>query len=304
MKHRPLTSRLTALVAAGATTVVLVGCGQASTDASVSIAAATTVAAGLTGAEALADNADPHTDGETSYDDLDLTDATTVQLVDGATTVSDDSAVSVDGDVVTITAPGTYVLSGMLTDGQVVVDSDADGQVVLVLDGVSLTSSSTSPVVVTQADETVLVLADGSDNTLSDGTDSGADDDEEDAPNATVFSQDDLTIAGTGSLSVTGVSGDAITSKDGLVVLAGDLTVDATDDGIRGKDYLLVAGGAVDVTAGGDGLKSDNDTDETMGYVAVTGGDVTVTADGDGVDASRSPPATTASTGPATARRR
>ena len=73
-----------------------------------------------------------------------------------------------DGDVVTVTTAGTYLLSGSLTDGQVVVNSTGDGKVVLVLDGVSITSAATSPLVITAADEAVVVLADGSTNALSD----------------------------------------------------------------------------------------------------------------------------------------
>ena len=41
----------------------------------------------------------------------------------------------------------------------------------------------------------------------------------------------------------------------------------AADDGIRGKDHLIVNGGSVTVSAADDGLKSDNETDDTVGYV-------------------------------------
>ena len=285
------TAPLRRRIAAAASTLLLVGLGACSaTDATSDTEAATTVS-GSTGTTAVdtssvASGVPTLDDTHADDDDLDYdpADATVVTLEDGGSTV-DGAGAAVDGDVVTITAPGTYLLSGTLTDGQVVVDSDADGKVVLVLDGVDLTSASSSPLVITAADEAVVVLADGSDNTLSDAAASAADDEEEDAPNATLFSMADLTIGGEGSLTVHGLSNDAITSKDGLVILGGVLTVDAVDDGIRGKDYLVVEDGTIDVEAGGDGLKADNEDVNEPGWILVDGGDLTVTAGSDGADA-------------------
>jgi hypothetical protein len=210
--------------------------------------------------------------------------ATTITLADGASTV-DGTGAHVEGDVVTITKAGTYLVSGTLTDGQLVVDSTGDGKVVLVLDGVDLTSADTSPVVITEADEAVLVLADGSTNVLADSAASGDDDKEDDAPTATLFSMADLTIAGSGSLRVTGTSNDAIVAKDGLVILSGTIDVTAADDGIRGKDYLVVQGGTLSVESGGDGLKSDNEDVGELGWVQIDAGTVTIAAGDDGVDA-------------------
>ncbi len=290
--NRTPTAPLRRRIAATASTLLLVGLGACSaTDATSDTEAATTVS-GSTGTTAAVDTSSvasgvPTLD-DTHADDNDLewdaADATVVSLEDGGSAV-DGSGAEVDGDVVSITAPGTYLLSGTLTDGQVVVDSDADCKVVLVLDGVDLTSASSSPLVITAADEAVVVLADGSDNTLSDAAASAADDEEEDAPNATLFSMADLTIGGEGSLTVHGLSNDAITSKDGLVILSGDLTVDAVDDGIRGKDYLVVEDGTIDVEAGGDGLKADNEDVDEPGWILVDGGHLTVAAGSDGADA-------------------
>ena len=176
------------------------------------------------------------------------------------------------------------MLSGSLADGQLVVNSDAEGKVRIVLAGASISSSTTSPFVVTAADEAVLVLQDGTTNTLSDGSCYG-DSTNTDDPNATLFSMADLTITGTGALHVTGNNNDGIASKDGLVIQSGTVAVTAKDDGVRGKDYLIVENGTVSVTAGGDALKSDNETDDTVGYIAVSGGTVTLDAGDDGAHA-------------------
>ena len=274
--------KITAAISAAALVAVLTGCGATtdptgSTTDSTGATSSSSVTA--TGFVSLAD-----THAESDDADYDPAAATTITLAQGASTV-DGAGASVKGDVVTITSAGTYVLSGSLSDGQVVVDSTGDGQVKLVLDGVDITSSTTSPVVVTAADEAVVILADGTTNTLSDSAASASDDGEDDAPTATLFSMADLTIAGSGALHVTGAGNDAISSKDGLVILSGTIDVQAADDGIRGKDYLVIEGGTTTVTAGGDGLKSDNATTGELGWIQVDTGDITIIAGSQGADA-------------------
>lgn len=216
--------------------------------------------------------------------DYDVAGATTIKLADGSSEVTGAGA-TVKGDVVTIAKAGTYLLSGSLSDGQVNVNSDGDGKVKLVLDGVDIASANTSPLVFTAADEAVVILADGAKNTLSDAVASGADDEKPDAPTATLYSGDDLTIAGTGSLTVNGKSNNGIASKDGLVILGGTVAVDAVDDAIGGKDYLVIDDGTLSVTAGGDGLKSNGDKPGELGWMRFDGGTATIEAVSDGMAA-------------------
>ncbi|GAA1058435.1 hypothetical protein GCM10017608_26500 [Agromyces luteolus] len=283
-------ARVAPIVLAG--TLVFAGCtattaastddGSASTDSTVSLAAAASVDPGVTAAEAMAANEDPP--GEDGDDTWDAADEIAITLDGGTATVDDASGdvsgVSVDGDTVTITAAGTYRLSGELA-GQVVVDTEDEGLVRLILDGVDISSESTAALAITNADRAQVVLADGSENTLAD-TSSYAEDAE---VNAALFSSADLEIAGSGSLTVQGNGNDGIASKDGLLVSGGEITVDAVDDGIRGKDEMMIEGGTVTVTAGGDGLKADNAEEADRGWIAIAGGSVTVDAGGDGLDA-------------------
>lgn len=205
--------------------------------------------------------------------------------LDGSSIVADADGVEIEGSTVTITAPGSYTLSGTLDDGSVVVDSDDDGIVRLVLDGVDITNGSGAPIAVMGADKAMIVLADGSVNRLEDAADYVFPDPEDDEPNAALFSKDDLTIDGSGSLTVEAHYNDGIASKDGLVITGGDITVSAADDGIRGKDYLVVYGGKLTISAGGDGLKSDNDDDADRGYIWIVDGSLDVTAGADGLQA-------------------
>jgi hypothetical protein len=281
--NRFLTATLTGALVIGA----LAGCGTAAATPTDTASPVTISDVATSVDDALADNEDYTELAALADETWDTTTETTIALDGDGATVSGDGATA-DGSTVTISAPGTYRINGTLDDGQVIVSSEADGLVRLVLDGADITSSTGSAIAVTQADDVSVVLADGSSNSLTDASTYA--DTSEDAPNAALFSSDAMVISGTGALNVTGRSNDGIASKDGLVIASGDLTVTAVDDGVRGKDFLVVTGGALDVDATGDGLKADNedgtnDDGETVGYAALLGGEITVASGDDGVHA-------------------
>lgn len=285
--------RLRHAVAGALATVLLAGCGASvATDASStststststsssSSSSTSTVAAtdGTTVEEALADDLAVET-GDTAYDEAT---ATTVTLDGSDATAEGDGADAVtvaDGNV-TISAPGTYVLSGELT-GQVVVDSAADGVVRLVLDDATITSETTAAIAVFDAESVVVVLADGSSNALTDAATYA--DTSEDAPTGALWSTADLTIGGTGSLTVTGNTNNGIVGKDGLVITGGTIEVTSVDDGIIGKDYLVLTDGTVTVDSVGDSFTSDNTEDAGAGFVLIEGGRLTVASQDDGI---------------------
>ncbi len=250
-------------VAALAAAIGLAGCSvAATTPTGVSSVSGATTGSSSTATTGTAQAVSLDTLAEdTHYDADDLTwDAASevaVTLADGASAVAGGTtsdAVTVDGDTVTITAAGTYRLSGSLSDGQVVVAAGEEDTVRIILAGADITSSTGSPFVVQSADEAIVFLEDGTNNALSDATsytDQGTD-----APNAALYSMADLTIAGTGALTVDGNYNDGIASKDGLVLAAGNVTIKAADDGIVGKDYAVLLDGAYQVTAGDDGFKT------------------------------------------------
>ncbi|KRF37672.1 carbohydrate-binding domain-containing protein [Nocardioides sp. Soil805] len=275
--------RLREAAALTAATVLLAGCGTSvsagtagdTTSSSTSSASSSTAADATTVAEALADDLEVET-GDTAYDEDDTVDV----ALSGTSASADSDAVTSEDGTVTITAAGTYRLSGEL-DGQVVVESTGDGVVRLVLDDATITSSTTAAIDVVDATSVVVVLADGSDNALADAATYADTSDE--APTGALYSTADLTIGGSGSLSVTGNANNGIVGKDGLVINGGTIEVTSVDDGIIGKDYLVVAGGDVTVDAVDDAIKSDNTTDAGAGFVLVSGGTVQVTSQDDGI---------------------
>jgi len=247
-----------------------------------SSAAATSAAAADTAADVQAENGATHAAAEDYA--VDAEEAVSITLT-GDSASADGPGVTVAGSTVTISAAGTYSLSGSLADGQVIVDTKDEATVQLVLNGVDLRSTTGAPITIENAEKVVIILAEGTENTVTDGESYVFASAEVDEPNAAIFSKANLTISGGGSLVVNGNYLDGIASKDGLIIAGGNITVQAVDDGIRGKDYLVVEDGLLTVNAGGDGLKSDNAEDASLGYIAVTGGVLQVSAGGDALNA-------------------
>ncbi|MCB0225373.1 MAG: carbohydrate-binding domain-containing protein [Anaerolineae bacterium] len=206
-------------------------------------------------------------------------------VLNGDAITADGEGVTVDGSTATITSAGTYSLSGTLVDGQIIVDTEDEDIVRLILNGVDIGNSTSAPINIVSAEETMIVLADGTDNYITDGDSYVFADPDEDEPNAAIFSKSDLTLSGSGSLTVDAHYNDGIASKDGLIIADGTITVNAADDGLRGKDYLIVKNGNITIDAQGDGLKSDNEDDTDKGYIAIETGTITITAGGDAIQA-------------------
>jgi hypothetical protein len=224
------------------------------------------------------------------YDDEDLdasvdgSDLTTIWL-EGDSATLEGSGATVEDTVVTITSAGTYSISGTLVDGQIVVETEDEGTVVLVLNGVDIACSTSAPIYVVNAEKTVITLADGSENFVTDGDSYVLADPESDEPSAAIFSNDDLTINGSGSLTVDANYNNGIASKDDLKITGGELHVNAVNDGLKGKDSIAVKDGVITVSAGGDGMQSSNEEDADKGYISIEGGSLSITAGLDGVQA-------------------
>ena len=206
----------------------------------------------------------------------------TVKL-SGTGASSDAKTVSVSGSAVTITGAGTYILTGTLTDGSIVVNAGKDDKVQLVLDGVSIHSESFAPIYVAQADKVFVTLAEGSVNTLSNGGSFTQID--ESNVDAVIFSRDDLTFNGSGSLRITSPAGHGIVGKDEITITGGVYEISASKTGIRANDSIAVSDGSFTLTVGTDGLHAENSDDDSLGIVYVEGGSFTITAGDDAVHA-------------------
>ena len=204
-------------------------------------------------------------------------------------TLSDDgitgetAGVAINGQTMTITAEGTYIFSGTLSEGQIVVDAD-NAKVQIVFDNVDITCASSAAVYVKSAEKVFVTLAEGSQNTLRNTDEYVAIDDNN--IDAVIFAKSDLTLNGTGSLTIVSAEGHGIVSKDDLKIIGGTYDITAAGHALSGKDSVRIADGTFILTAEKDGIHAENADDEEKGYIYIADGDFTITSDGDGVDAS------------------
>ncbi len=186
-----------------------------------------------------------------------------------------------DGEDMTITDEGVYVISGSASEATIRVEAADTAKVHLVFDNVSVTNTDAPALYVLSADK-VFVTLEG-DNTVevtgqfvADGTTN---------IDAAIFSKDDLTLGGTGSLAVSSPN-NGITSKDDLKITGGTYTVEAgTGHALEANDSVRIAGGTFHLSAGTDGIQADNDEDLSLGYVYICGGDFTIEAASDAIEA-------------------
>lgn len=204
-------------------------------------------------------------------------------------TLSDDgitgetAGVAINGQTMTITAEGTYIFSGTLSEGQIVVDAD-NAKVQIVFDNVDITCASSAAVYVKSAEKVFVTLAEGSQNTLRNTDEYVAIDDNN--IDAVIFAKSDLTLNGTGSLTIVSAEGHGIVSKDDLKITGGTYDITAAGHALSGKDSVCIADGTFILTAEKDGIHAENADDEEKGCIYIADGDFTITSDGDGMDAS------------------
>ena len=205
-----------------------------------------------------------------------------VTLSDDGITGETDGVV-IKGQTVTITAEGTYIFSGTLSEGQIVVDAD-NAKVQIVFDNVDITCASSAAVYVKSAEKVFVTLAEGSQNTLRNTDEYVAIDDNN--IDAVIFAKSDLTLNGTGSLTIISAEGHGIVSKDDLKITGGTYDITAAGHALSEKDSVRIADGTFILTAEKDGIHAENADDEETGYIYIADGDFTITSDGDGMDAS------------------
>ncbi len=247
-----------------------------SSNTDISSSSTTSKFVSTTVAEELENNKNDHEDDE-DYTWVSSA-VVTITLNENSINSGAENGLSIDGTTATIISAGTYSISGTLNDGQIIVDTNDEETVRLILNGASITSTTNAPINVANADKTVIVLAEGTENYLADN--------QNNEENATILSKDDLTICGEGMLNIIGNDNDAIHSNDGLVIESGTITVTSVDDGICGKDYLVIKGGAITINSVGDGLKASNDEENDKGYILIEDGTITVTSSqGDAITA-------------------
>lgn len=200
-----------------------------------------------------------------------------------------------DGEDITITSEGVYVISGQASDVTIYVEAGDEDKVQIVLDSASISNESKPAIYVKSADK-VFVTTTDSDNTLevtgtfetvdtAESLDSSVTTEESGANlDAVIFSKDDLVINGVGTLNISSTD-NAVTSKDTLKITGSTINVSCTGSAFEAHDAIEVADGTINITSCNDGLHAENDEDDSVGYIYICGGTFNITASDDAIHA-------------------
>lgn len=208
-------------------------------------------------------------------------DATEITLSDSKSTCNS-PAVRISDNQITITRAGTYVLSGSLTNGQIVVDVSGE-KVQIVLKDASINCDTSAAIYVKSADKVFVTLAENTSNTLTNTKDFVAIDDNN--IDAVIFSKSDLSLNGSGTLTIHAAYGHGIVSKDDLVITSGTYDITAARHALSGKDSVRIADGVFTLNAKKDGIHSENTDNDEKGFIYIADGTFSITCDSDGMDA-------------------
>lgn len=195
-------------------------------------------------------------------------------------------AVKISKNIITLSEEGTYIFSGTLNDGMIVVDAEDSDKLQIILDGASITSSTSAALYILEADKVFVTLANGSSNALANGGTFEAIDDNN--IDGAVFSKQDLTFNGSGNLTVTSPADHGIVCKDDLVFTGGTYTVNCASHGLDANDSVRMTNATMTIASGKDGIHAENTDDTSLGFMYVKDGSLTITAEGDGLSAGNS----------------
>ena len=218
-------------------------------------------------------------DNRTDYDE---SMAVTIKL-NGTTATASSDSVKISGSKITITEEATYVVSGELTDGMLIVNAPDTAKLQIVFNGVNIKSKASAALYILEADKVFLTLADGSTNTLENGGSFTATDDNN--IDGALFSKQDLTMNGGGSLTVASPAGHGIVCKDDLVITGGKYVVNSASHGLDANDSVRIASSDLTIDAGKDAIHCENTDDTSLGFIYMASGNIKAEAEGDGISA-------------------
>ncbi len=234
----------------------------------------------VSGEEVTPDFSQTDEDMFTNRDDNDSVQGGTVISLEGDKISVTGGGVSVSGTAATITAEGTYTVTGTLTNGQLIVDA-ANTKPQIVLQNASITSDSSAALYIKEADKVIVTLV--GENSLSNGGQFTAID--ESGIDGAVFSKQDLSFNGDGSLNIASSAGHGIVCKDDLVFTGGTFVISCASHGLDANDSVRIKDANITVAAGKDGIHAENSDDASKGFIYISSGTLDITAEGDGISA-------------------
>lgn len=278
-----------AVVMSGALVMAaLAGCGQMGTAGSSSDVSSngayitTAVSENQKNIELTDSNVDINFTDRDKSSEYDESSAVKITL-NGSSAVVSGSGANISGSTVTITSAGTYIISGSLSDGQIVIAASDSDKVQLVLNNAEINCNTSAAVYVKSADKVFVTLPAGTTNSLGGGTEYVQTDDN--TVDGVIFSKSDLTLNGTGTLKIDADYRHGIVTKDTLCITGGTYVIDAVKTCLAGKGGIKILDGSFTLTAGSKGLNSGNDDDAREGSIYIAGGTFTIKSEDDSIHA-------------------
>ena len=208
-------------------------------------------------------------------------------------TSTDGSTITQNDSVYTITQAGEYTVTGLLSEGQIVVNADDNAEITIILNGTSITCSNGSPIYIKNADNVKIKSEENTYNCIVDAraeADDNSDNSSSENGNAAIYAACDLKLGGKGALSVTGNYNNGIQSKDDISIKNVTIKINAVNNAIKGNDEVAIESGEIiAISRKGDGIKTSNSSLSTKGKqkgnVIISGGNIDIYAACDGIDA-------------------
>ncbi len=219
-----------------------------------------------------------------------------IAFADGGITAPETDGCEVDGTELTITEPGSYLLTGSCPDGLVKVKKGVEG-VRLILSGLTLQSKTSAPIVCGRSSVVTIEAAAGTQNTLRDTEKNNNESHSKNkkAENAVIKCRDgaQVTLCGTGSLTIesSGKNGiksgtrDTESGQDAfLTIREMALTVEAAEnDAINAEQLLNIESGTLVLDTPSKALHCDYTLN--IGGEGTEGPDITIGSAYEGLEA-------------------
>ncbi|MBO4623138.1 MAG: carbohydrate-binding domain-containing protein [Bacilli bacterium] len=199
-------------------------------------------------------------------------------------------AITPTNKVYAITSGGVYKASGKLEEGQIYVNASGE-EVEIELDGVSISSSSVSPIFIKDCSKITIKIKKDTTNYIYDNrkTDYSKTTDDTIGTSAIYVANGDLKVSGKGTVVITSLYNSGIHGKDNVTIKNCTILIKAMNNGIKGNDKVTIEENpTIGIVCGNNGIKtsnSDKGSSAQHGYIYINGGTITINSYGDAIDA-------------------
>ena len=187
-----------------------------------------------------------------------------------------------------ITSDSVYSISGKLT-GNIIIDVSEEYKFDLELNGFTLQSNTTNPIIVLNGNEVSIKAQKDYINYIYDYRDA-IDETDETLYSGAIHSLVDLEIGGKGQLNIVSKNNNGIHSKDDLQVKNLNLFVSCVDNALKGNDSVEIEEATLKlISTQGDGIKTTNSDISSKGNqrgtISILDSKIDIFAACDGIDA-------------------